>query len=43
VAMTMFDGADTRQVFLGMQPIQFGGVTLMPLPAPLTSNPFGLP
>lgn len=42
-AMTMFDGADTRQLFLGNQPIQFGGVTLMPIAQPLTSNPFGLP
>lgn len=43
VGMTMFDGYDTRQVFLGKQPIQYGGVTLMPVPAPLVSNPYGLP
>ena len=27
VAMTMFDGADTRQVFIGQLPIQSGGVS----------------
>jgi hypothetical protein len=43
VAMTMFDGSDTRQVFVGRQPIQDGGVTLMPIAAPVSSNPFGLP
>jgi hypothetical protein len=42
-AMTMFDGSDTRQVFIGKLPVQWGGVTLMPLPAPQNSNPFGLP
>lgn len=42
-AMTMFDGSDSRQVFLGKQPVQHGGVTLMPIALPLTSNPFGLP
>jgi hypothetical protein len=41
-AMTMFDGYDTRQLFLGKLPVQHGGVTLMPLPVS-TSNPFGLP
>jgi hypothetical protein len=42
-AMTLFDGADTRQLFIGKQPILYGGVTLMPIAVPLTSNPFGLP
>jgi len=41
-AMTMFDGYDTRQVFLGKLPVQQGGVTMMPLPVS-TPNPYGLP
>jgi hypothetical protein len=41
-AMTMFDGADTRQMFLGKLPVLFGGVTTMPIPAS-TQNPYGLP
>lgn len=42
-AMTMFDGYDTRQIFIGKLPIFNGGVRSMPLPAASTSNPFGLP
>ena len=42
-AMTLFDGYDTRQLFVGKQPIVSGGVTTMPLPVPSTSNPYGLP
>jgi hypothetical protein len=42
-AMTMFDGADTRQMFIGKLPILSGGVTMMPLPLTSPQNPFGLP
>lgn len=42
-AMTMFDGADTRQVFIGKLPMLSGGVRSMPLPTNSTSNPYGLP
>lgn len=42
-AMTMFDGYDSRQVFIGELPILQGGTTLMPIAAPQISNPFGLP
>lgn len=41
-AMTLFDGADTRQLLVGKLPIISGGVNMMPLPSQ-TSNPFGLP
>lgn len=41
-AMTMFDGSDTRQVFVGKQPMLSGGVSMMPIAAP-SSNPYGLP
>lgn len=41
-AMTMFDGYDTRQIFIGKLPILSGGVTMMPLPTSV-QNPFGLP
>lgn len=41
-AMTLFDGFDTRQMFIGKLPVLAGGVTTMPLPVSL-SNPFGLP
>lgn len=41
-ALSMFDGADTRQVFIGKLPILNGGVTMMPLPTSV-QNPFGLP
>ncbi len=43
VAMTMFDGSDTRQIFVGKLPIISGGVRAMPLPISAASNPFGLP
>lgn len=43
VGMTMFDGADTRQLFIGKLPIINGGVATMPLPAPPSANPYGLP
>lgn len=41
-AMTMFDGYDTRQIFIGKLPILSGGVTMMPLPTSV-QNPYGLP
>lgn len=42
-AMTLFDGYDTRQMFVGKQPIISGGVTMMPIASPSTSNKYGLP
>lgn len=42
-AMSMFDGADTRQLFVGKQPIIGGAVRTMPLPTTQPSNPYGLP
>jgi hypothetical protein len=42
-AMTMFNGADTRQLFVGKLPVLSGGVSTMPLPIAPSSNPFGLP
>ena len=41
-AMTLFDGYDTRQLFVGKLPIISGGVTTMPIAVP-SSNPYGLP
>jgi hypothetical protein len=43
VGMTMYDGADTRQLVIGQQPILSGGVSTMPFQPPNTSNPYGLP
>lgn len=43
IGMTMYDGADTRQLFIGKMPILSGGVSSMPFVQPLTSNPYGLP
>jgi hypothetical protein len=42
-AMAMYDGADTRQVFIGKLPVQSGGVASMPFPVLSPSNPYGLP
>lgn len=42
-AMTAFDGADTRQLFIGKLPILSGGVRSMPLPVASATNPYGLP
>jgi len=42
-AMTLFDGADTRQLFIGKLPMLFGGVTTQPIAISASSNPFGLP
>lgn len=42
-AMTMFDGYDSRQLFIGKLPILRGGVTLQPVATPSVSNPYGLP
>lgn len=45
VAMTLYDGADTRQLFIGKLPILSGGVSTAPLALALVSNsnPYGLP
>jgi hypothetical protein len=43
VAMTLFDGSDTRQLLLGKQPMLYGGVTMMPIAPPSPANPYGLP
>jgi len=43
VGLTIFDGADTRQLLIGKLPVLYGGVTAMPIAVPSTSNPFGLP
>lgn len=42
-AMIVFDGYDTRQVFLAKVPIVGGGVSTMPLAIPAITNPYGLP
>ncbi len=43
VGLLMWDGApNVRQIFVGKQPIVWGGVSQMPLALP-ASNPFGLP
>lgn len=41
-AMVMYDGQDTRQVFVGELPILSGQVSTAPFASPV-SNPFGLP
>lgn len=43
VGMAMFDGADTRQIFVGELPILSGGVSSFPLNTSSSSNPYGLP
>jgi hypothetical protein len=42
-AMTLYDGADTRQLFVGKQPILSGGVSTMPIATSSPANPYGLP
>ncbi len=42
-AMAMYDGADTRQLFLGKLPIIGGGLATMPINPSSPSNPYGLP
>src|SRR5579872_653031 len=42
VAMVMYDGFDTRQVFVGTLPMLSGGVSTAPFAVP-SSNPYGLP
>lgn len=42
-AMTMFDGYDTRQLFVGKLPIINGGVSTMPLTTIANPNSYGLP
>ncbi len=43
VGMVMTDSQDTRQVFLGVLPMLYGGVSTTPFAVPSTSNPYGLP
>jgi hypothetical protein len=43
IAMALYLGEDTRQLVLGKQPIQYGGLSTMPLAIPSPPNPFGLP
>lgn len=42
-AMILFDGYDTRQLFIGKLPILSGGVSTMPFATTPTSNPYDLP
>lgn len=42
-AMTMFDGYDSRQLFVGKLPVISGGVATMPIAIASTSNKYGLP
>jgi hypothetical protein len=42
VGMAMFDGSDTRHVFIGELPVLFGGNPVFAVPS-FTPNPFGLP
>jgi len=42
-AMILSDGADTRQLFVGKQPILSGGVSPQPFAQPSSANPYGLP
>lgn len=42
-ALAMFDGSDTRQIFIGELPVLQGGVRMMPLPLSNPANPYGLP
>jgi hypothetical protein len=43
VGMIMTDGQDTRQMFIGKQPILSGGVSTAPFAQPSAANPYGLP
>lgn len=43
IGMTAYDGADTRQLFVGKLPIIAGRTRLLPLTTTPTSNPYGLP
>jgi hypothetical protein len=42
-AMVVYLGGDTRQIFIGKQPILSGGVSTMAITTSATSNPYGLP
>jgi hypothetical protein len=42
-AIVLYQGGDTRQLFIGRQPILYGGVSTQPLALAAASNPFGLP
>lgn len=43
IAMIMYDGADTRQMFVGKMPVLYGGVASVPTAPAAPSNPYGLP
>ncbi len=43
IAMAAYLGGDTRQIFLGKQPILYGGLSTQPIAPVAVSNPFGLP
>jgi hypothetical protein len=43
VAMGMYSGPDTRQIFIGKQPVLYGGLSTPPNPLVQPSNIYGLP
>ncbi|WP_445222263.1 hypothetical protein ACKWRH_21650 [Bradyrhizobium sp. Pa8] len=43
IAMSAYDGYDSRQLFIGKLPVFSGGTRLLPLQTPQPSNPYGLP
>lgn len=42
-ALVLYNGPDTRQVYIGKLPTLYGGVSTAPFALPATSNPYGLP
>jgi hypothetical protein len=43
VALGMYLGPDTRQIFLGKQPVLYGGLSTQPIPPAQPANIYGLP
>lgn len=43
IAMSAYDGYDSRQLFIGKLPVFAGGTRLLPLQPQASSNPYGLP
>jgi hypothetical protein len=43
VALGMYLGPDTRQIFLGKQPVLYGGLSTQPIAPVQPANPYGLP
>lgn len=43
IGMSCYDGADSRQLFIGKLPVFGGGTRLLPLTTVSSSNPYGLP